>query len=80
MKTAVSIPDPVFHKAESAARQMRMNRSQFYAYAIAKVASELDEQSLTAAIDAALADQSSGLDDDLRDAADRTLVGDGQGW
>ena len=35
MKTAVSLPDELFQKAETAARRLRMNRSELYAKAIA---------------------------------------------
>lgn len=34
MKTAVSLPDPVFEAAEQLARRLRMSRSQLYAEAI----------------------------------------------
>ena len=34
MKTAVSLPDPVFEAAEQLARRLRMSRSQLYAKAI----------------------------------------------
>jgi len=35
MKTAISIPDPLFKAAEQLARRMRVSRSQLYASAIA---------------------------------------------
>ena len=34
MKTAVSMPDELFRKAEAAARRLRVSRSQLYARAI----------------------------------------------
>jgi metal-responsive CopG/Arc/MetJ family transcriptional regulator len=34
MKTAVSIPDPVFEKAEAAAKRLKMSRSELYAKAV----------------------------------------------
>jgi metal-responsive CopG/Arc/MetJ family transcriptional regulator len=36
MKTAVSVPDELFRQAESAARQLRVSRSQLYATAISE--------------------------------------------
>ena len=36
MKTAVSMPDELFRKAEATARRLRVSRSQLYARAIAE--------------------------------------------
>jgi len=36
MKTAISIPDPVFEEAERLARQRGMSRSELYARAVAE--------------------------------------------
>jgi len=36
MKTAVSMPDALFRRAEVAARRLRVSRSKFYATAIAE--------------------------------------------
>ncbi len=36
MKTAVSIPDELFHMADAAARRLRISRSQLYATAISE--------------------------------------------
>ena len=35
MKTAVSIPDPVFQSAERTARRLKLSRSELYARAVA---------------------------------------------
>lgn len=40
MKTAVSLPDPVFEAAEHLARRLRMSRSQLYAEAIRRFLAE----------------------------------------
>lgn len=34
MKTAISIPDPIFESAEKLAKRLGMSRSQFYAEAV----------------------------------------------
>ena len=34
MKTAISIPDPIFQSAEKLAKRLGMSRSQFYAEAV----------------------------------------------
>ena len=36
MKTAISLPDDLFRLAETAARKLRMSRSQLYATAVAE--------------------------------------------
>jgi predicted DNA-binding protein len=62
MKTAISVPDETYERAEHAARKHGMNRSQFYARAADRYAAELESADLTAAIDvvvdAANADES----------------------
>ena len=40
MKTAVSLPDPVFEAAEQLAKRLRMSRSELYATAIARFVGE----------------------------------------
>ncbi|MDQ6524379.1 hypothetical protein RB608_12240 [Nocardioides sp. LHD-245] len=52
MKTAISVPDDVFARAERVAARHGMNRSQFYATAASRYADELESRDVTAAIDA----------------------------
>ncbi|WP_436698722.1 hypothetical protein [Nocardioides sp. BYT-33-1] len=52
MKTAISVPDDVFARAERVAARHGMNRSQFYAAAASRYADELESRDVTAAIDA----------------------------
>ncbi|MGQ0577180.1 MAG: ribbon-helix-helix domain-containing protein [Pseudonocardia sp.] len=54
MKTAISIPDPVFRRVEEHAQRLGLSRSEFLSRAAARWADELDEQDLTSAIDDAL--------------------------
>ena len=54
MKTAVSINDETFERAERLAREHGLNRSQFYSAALVRYSDELESQGLTAAIDAAV--------------------------
>ncbi|MDQ4502221.1 CopG family transcriptional regulator [Sinomonas sp. ASV322] len=54
MKTAISVPDQTFDRAERVARKHGMNRSQFYSAAAERYASELESEDLTAAINAAV--------------------------
>lgn len=56
MKTAVSVPDETYARAERLAKAHGLNRSQFYAAAVKRYADELESADLTAAIDAAVDD------------------------
>lgn len=62
MKTAVSIPDPVFDAAEELAARLRVSRSELYARALRKYIEERLDRNVTARLDEALGDQASELD------------------
>jgi metal-responsive CopG/Arc/MetJ family transcriptional regulator len=47
MKTAVSVPDELFLKAEAAARRLRVSRSELYAQAIAEFLKQEDGTAIT---------------------------------
>lgn len=47
MKTAVSVPDDLYHRAEQAAQQLGVNRSQLYARALAKYLQDLGSDPVT---------------------------------
>ena len=55
MKTAISVPDDTFQRAERRAAELGVSRSQFYATAAARYLDELERSSLTAKINEALA-------------------------
>lgn len=80
MKTAISVPDHTFERAERVAKEHGMKRSQFYAAAVARYADELESADLTAAIDAAA--DAVNSDDSTRFAitAARHLREDQSGW
>ncbi len=54
MKTAISIPDVTFLKAEERAKKLGLNRSQFFTIAIASYLEELDKEPLNTLIDDAI--------------------------
>ena len=54
MKTAISLPDETFDRATQRATELGMSRSEFFATAAQRYLDELDAQSLTAQVDAAL--------------------------
>lgn len=75
MKTAVSIPDEVFHAADEAAERLGMSRSQFYARALQQLLSELGADPVTSALNA-LADEMTGA---TAPGAGRALI-DADAW
>lgn len=56
MKTAISIPDELFSKAEELARESGKSRSQIYQEAIAEYLLRRDPRTVTRAMDEALAE------------------------
>lgn len=72
MKTAISVPDDVFTRADAVARKHGLNRSQFYAAAARRYADHLEASGVTVAIDAALDDMDESTAGAI--AAGRALV------
>jgi metal-responsive CopG/Arc/MetJ family transcriptional regulator len=54
MKTAISIPDETFEQVERRAASLGMSRSEFFTKAAQRYLDHVDEESLTAGIDAAI--------------------------
>jgi len=54
MKTAISIPDEVFKRAEKLARRLRMSRSQLYSQAVEKYVNKRRPEAITSAMNRAL--------------------------
>lgn len=73
MKVAVSIPDPVFEAAEELAARRKCSRSYLYAQALERLLFEADGDDVTARLDAVYADESSELDEALREAQAKAL-------
>lgn len=62
MKTAISIPDEVFQRAEELARTLRMSRSGLYTQAVREYIARHSEDAITAALNAVI---ENGADEDL---------------
>jgi metal-responsive CopG/Arc/MetJ family transcriptional regulator len=62
MKTAISIPDPLFVAAERASRRLGMSRSQFYAKAVEAFVQENRSCGIKEALDAVYGAEESELD------------------
>ena len=69
MKTAVSIPDELFHRADELARALGKSRSQVYREALAEYVLRRDPESLTSELDQVLADVGAEPDPWLAEAA-----------
>jgi len=57
MKTAISIPDDVFEDAERLARDLRQSRSALYSRAVREYVARHSPDSVTATLDALLAEE-----------------------
>lgn len=73
MKTAVSIPDPVFKGAERLARRMKKSRSQLYSDALREFLRRHDSGALTSSWEQVLADVQEPVDPQLQAAAHAVL-------
>lgn len=62
MKTAISIPDPVFREAESYARQHRISRSALYAQAVKAFVAHRKPSDITRQLDEVYSKESSAVD------------------
>ena len=63
MKTAISIPDPIYKAAEQLAHQLGVTRSDLYARAVASFVKAHQEDQITAQLDDLYASEESALDD-----------------
>ncbi len=61
MKTAISIPDPLFEKADELARRLHISRSELYANAIRAFVEDHDEVAKRRVLDELYAEESSAL-------------------
>jgi metal-responsive CopG/Arc/MetJ family transcriptional regulator len=56
MKTAISLPDPLFKSAEALAHRLGVSRSELFANAVAEFIAQHDQARLTERLNAAYAD------------------------
>lgn len=62
MKTAISVPDPIFEAAEQLAQRLEMSRSQLYTRAVEVFIRTHQGQRITEALDRVYTEEPSGLD------------------
>ncbi|TMD17772.1 MAG: ChpI protein [Chloroflexi bacterium] len=74
MKTAISIPTPLFQAAEKRARKLGMSRSQLYARALERLLDQDPDDEVTRALDAVYSKEKSAVDRDLAAAQRRATA------
>jgi len=65
MKTAISIPDPIFEAADSLAKQLGMSRSEFYRRAVEEYIESSRHENVREALDLVYSEESSAVDEAL---------------
>jgi len=76
MKTAVSVPDSLFRRAEAAARRLRVSRSKLYATAIAEYLKDQDGSAITERLNAVYSRTPAKVDPGLHRAQLKSLPKD----
>jgi hypothetical protein len=76
MKTAISLPDPVFRSAERLAARMGVSRSELYRRALEELLARHDEDQVTAQLNAVYSDpaENAGLEPGLADLQFRSIA------
>ena len=62
MKTAISLPDPIFYAAERLCSRHRIPRSRFYAMAIKRLVDEFERSEITDKLNEIYSQESSAID------------------
>jgi metal-responsive CopG/Arc/MetJ family transcriptional regulator len=76
MKTAISLPDDLFHLADKLAERLRISRSQLFATAVAEYLAKHEAGKATDRLNAVYADQDSRLEPRLRTLQARSISRD----
>lgn len=73
MKTAISIPDPLYQRAEELARRLGKSRSQVYREALADYLARREPTAVTSSLDEVIHELGDGIDDWSTEASRQTL-------
>ena len=73
MKTAISLPDPLFASADALAKRLGISRSELYATALAEYVAKFQAAKVTERLNAVYGDDPSRLEPRLSRAQGRTL-------
>jgi metal-responsive CopG/Arc/MetJ family transcriptional regulator len=74
VKTAVSIPDELFHEADLAAQRLGVSRSELYARAIARFVENTRAANVTAALDRVYREKAAEVDEVLGELQQRVAT------
>lgn len=77
MKTAVSLPDDLYERAEQAAQRLGVNRSQFYARALTKYLHDIGPDPVTDRLNELAAEQAKERTAPESSAAARSMIDSG---
>jgi hypothetical protein len=77
VKTAVSLPDDLFHKAEATARRLNVSRSELYARAIAEFLEGVQQNAITERLNTVYSREAAKMDPGLHRAQLKSLRKDG---
>jgi predicted transcriptional regulator len=73
MKTAISIPDSLFHEAEKLAQRLGKSRSQVYREALAEYVARMEPGAVTRGLDDVVAEVGREIDGWVAEAGRRAL-------
>ncbi len=73
MKTAVSVPNEVFERAERLAKRLKVSRSELYSRALREYLARHSPDEVTAALDVLCEDLDTGAEELVREAGRRIL-------
>lgn len=74
MKTAISIPDPIFKSAEKLAKRLGLSRSELYVRALSKFLEENNGEKVTDLLDEIYGNmENQGLDEEFKKAQMKSL-------
>lgn len=76
MKTAISVPDDVFRKAERLAKRLGISRSELFTRAVSMLVDESEGRDITASYDRAFAAPADEESHELRRRSARRVLGD----
>ncbi|HYH83426.1 MAG TPA: hypothetical protein VEX86_26765 [Longimicrobium sp.] len=74
MKTAISLPDPLFTAADALAGRLGVSRSELYATALAEFVAKHTESEVTARLNQLYANEDSSLDPALHRAQRQSIA------
>ncbi|HWF03925.1 MAG TPA: hypothetical protein VHA06_09575 [Candidatus Angelobacter sp.] len=80
MKTAISLPDQLFRMAETAARKLRMSRSELYATALKEFLERRQTSKITERLNAIYSEEPAQLDPAFASAQIKSLKLEDERW